>query len=220
MVLYNGPPANGDAIFSTNTQGFASPCQVVVSGALNGSWAVLDATNSVIYQQPPIPGTLAAGQFLAQVCSAHSECSMSREVLLHVMCEIVQPASLSIDTIRDVCHQETKLYSPDGGAFLIVQSDGNLVLYNVARLNQVGADNAGGEFPETVTWQYWVQHPGSLKVLCPAAGPAAVWYSGTYSATGAPFTLVMQNVRMHTPSRRFATLQSWPCLATRSLSLD
>ena len=63
-VLYNG---NGGVLFQTRTAGASAPCYIQVSGALGGSWAVLDSTNSVIYQQPQIAGTLAAGAELVQV---------------------------------------------------------------------------------------------------------------------------------------------------------
>ena len=59
--------------------------------------------------------------------------------------------------------QAIKLFAPDSIDFLVAQSDGNLVLYNVALYHVYGRTR-----------------------------PSAVWASGTYGAANGPFTLVMQ----------------------------
>ena len=63
-----------------------------------------------------------------------------------------------------VALQATPLYSPDGLVYLVVQSDGNLVLYNTAK--------AGN-------------NPGPS---------ASFWSSGTYGRSTAPYQLNMQSV--------------------------
>ena len=75
--------------------------------------------------------------------------------------------------------QGTQLFSPDGAVFLIIQSDGNLVLYNTAKYASSGPTSA-----------------------------AAFWSSGTYG-TGhpAPFQLNMQPVEPHdVPSQHVCCL--------------
>ncbi|KAK9918050.1 hypothetical protein WJX75_000769 [Coccomyxa subellipsoidea] len=56
-----------------------------------------------------------------------------------------------------------QVFSADQQGFLIVQDDGNLVLYNTTLYNTIGPFR-----------------------------DAAIWASGTYDSTPAPFTLVMQ----------------------------
>ena len=75
-VLYNG---NGGVLFQTETGGSSAPCYIQVSGALNGSWAVLDSTNSVNYQMAAI-----AGADLAQVLS--TRCVIGRSHLHGACC--------------------------------------------------------------------------------------------------------------------------------------
>lgn len=66
--------SNNHTIFASGTanQG-AGPCQLVVSGAGGGGFAVIDSHSATIYSQgaysPPgtLPGTLPAGASLTQV---------------------------------------------------------------------------------------------------------------------------------------------------------
>lgn len=63
--------------------------------------------------------------------------------------------------------QAERLYSPGGSAFLVPQTDGNLVMYNAYAVAQLGH----------------------------TAAEAALWQSGTYNNGGPqPFTLAMQKV--------------------------
>ena len=74
LILYGGGPTDTTALFATNTYHRGEqPCRLMVSGAGGGGFAVLDATERVVfsagaYSPEGTPeGTLPAGQTLSQV---------------------------------------------------------------------------------------------------------------------------------------------------------
>ena len=129
-MLYN---ADGDlapdAVWSTATYNEGkNPCSLIVSSADGGSVAVVDSTGAQLFKQPPMApitpkGILAAGQQLQQVCSMI--CPPDKQYV-NVWRSWRAPTFWSV--------QGVPLYSSDTLVFLLVQGDGNVVLYALSLL--------------------------------------------------------------------------------------
>lgn len=145
-------PAN--AIFETSTYGKGTGCQLIVTSEQGGTVLVVNSANQVLYELPRVPlnplSTVPPVTSRAPITSPPPSTGFVPTV----------PGTLLAN--QDL-PQNTPLYSMDRSAYLVMQGDGNLVLYSVAKVAQHGQ--------------------GALSAL---------FQSGTYGATPAPFTLAMQ----------------------------